>query len=304
MKTLGGRQFWGDVAFFRGWRVQHNVVFGQYRLIDPNDIRNFSGTHAECMNQLEKIKEAKQLAPMSGKVTILIHGIVRSSKSFSPLFPKLKAAGYEPVNFDYPSTQISIEESAEYLHQVIQSLEGVEEINLVVHSMGGLIVRSYLKDHQDPRINRLVMVGVPNFGAEMADFFQGLRLFKFIYGPAGQQLITDQKALIASLPTPQCEFAIIAGGRGNNSGFNLLLPGDNDGTVTVTSTSLPGASDFVVVNCMHSALPFHAETGDRALRFIQTGSLHEDGKKYPISPPANEEKIGSVSNSELQKNSE
>ena len=295
MKTMGGRQFWGDVAHFRGWRVQHNVVFGQYRLLDPHDARHFSGTHADCMNRLEEIKQEQGLEPMTGKVAIVIHGIVRSSKSFRPLMPKLEQAGYDVVNFDYPSTQLSIPECAEYLEQVIDSLDQVQEINFIVHSMGGLVVRSYLtKNGEDERLHRLVMMGVPNFGAEMADFFQGLRLFKFIYGPAGQQLITGQQALIASLPTPEFEFAVIAGGRGTDRGFNPLLPGDNDGTVTVTSTRLPGASDFAVVDCLHSILPFHKEAGELALRFLETGSLHADGTKHPISPPEVKEKIGSV----------
>ncbi|MCA9040695.1 MAG: alpha/beta fold hydrolase [Planctomycetaceae bacterium] len=300
MKTLGGRQFWGDVAWYQGWRVQHNVVFGQYRLIDPDDHRQFSGTHAECMNKLEELKKEKKLPPLSGKVVIVIHGIVRSSKSFKPLVPKLNEAGYQVVHFDYPSTQVSIPDCADYLHQVITSLEGVEEINFVVHSMGGLVVRSYLQKYEDKRLHRMVMMGVPNFGAEMADFFQSLRLFKLIYGPAGQQLVTDQKALIANLPTPDFEFGIIAGGLQNETGFNPLLPGDNDGTVTTTSTRLPGASDFVIVKCMHSLLPLNDEAGNHALRFIETGSLHTDGKKHPVPHSKAGEETGVVESSKLQ----
>ncbi|MEZ6047737.1 MAG: alpha/beta fold hydrolase [Planctomycetaceae bacterium] len=300
MKTLGGRQFWGDVAWCHGWRVQHNVVFGQYRVIDASDTRHFSGTHADCMNKLEEIKKQNNLQPLTGKVVIIIHGIVRSSKSFHPLAPKLKKAGYQVVNFDYPSTQVSIPDSADYLHQVIQSLEGVEEINFVVHSMGGLVVRSYLQKHDDPRLHRMVMMGVPNFGAEMADFFSSLRLFKMIYGPAGQQLVTDQKALIANLPTPKFEFGVIAGGLHNGTGYNPLLPGDNDGTVTTTSTRLPGASDFIIVKCMHSILPLNDEAGDLALRFIETGSFHEDGTKNPVPPREQGEETGTVEIPKLQ----
>ena len=36
-KTLGGRQFWGDVHYFRGWRIQQNVFTKHYRLLDPGD---------------------------------------------------------------------------------------------------------------------------------------------------------------------------------------------------------------------------------------------------------------------------
>ena len=42
MKTLGGMQFWGDVAYFQGYRIQHNVFFKQHRLLDPKNHRHAS----------------------------------------------------------------------------------------------------------------------------------------------------------------------------------------------------------------------------------------------------------------------
>ena len=62
IKTLGGRQFWGDVHFFRGWRVQHNVLTDSYRLLDGKDHRHFSGTLQDCRDALQKIATTKKLA--------------------------------------------------------------------------------------------------------------------------------------------------------------------------------------------------------------------------------------------------
>ena len=41
MKTLGGRQLWGDVAVFHDWRIQKNILTGHYRLLDeiPSELR-------------------------------------------------------------------------------------------------------------------------------------------------------------------------------------------------------------------------------------------------------------------------
>lgn len=35
--------FWEDIANVRGWRLQRNRVFGNYRVIDPQNIRRAWG---------------------------------------------------------------------------------------------------------------------------------------------------------------------------------------------------------------------------------------------------------------------
>jgi len=164
MKTIGGRQFWGDVHYFQGFRIQQNIVTKHYRLLDAEDNRLAFGGLASCQDRLSTIKKKHNLSKMCGKAVILVHGIMRSSKSFGSLEDKFKEKNYLVFGFDYPSTRISIAESADYLHRCIQSLDGVEEINLVAHSMGGLVIRSMIMENMDPRLKRLVMMGVPNSG--------------------------------------------------------------------------------------------------------------------------------------------
>jgi pimeloyl-ACP methyl ester carboxylesterase len=283
-KTLGGRQFWGDVLFFHDWTIQRNALTGHYRLLDGDDYRHASGTYEECVRTLEGIKRAQKLPAMSGRAVVLVHGIVRSSKSFPRMREALRAQGYQVFGFDYPSTQVPIPEAAEYLHQCLQSMEGVDEIHFVVHSMGGLVVRAYLAEHQDERIRRMVMLGVPNLGACLADRLQANILFKALYGPAGQQLVSDPKGLICGLPTPQFEFAVIAGARGAD-GWNPLIPGDDDGTISVECTRLPGAADFATVNCLHSFIMNDAGAIAQTVRFLNEGRLRAEGERQPIARP-------------------
>ncbi len=282
MKTLGGRQFWGDVAFYHGWRIQRSAITGHYRLLDDEDNRQAWGTIDECRKALDELREERKLPAMKGKAVIVVHGIIRSSKSFAGMTARLKKDGYSVFGFDYPSTRIRIPEIADHLHSCVQSLEGIEEINFVVHSMGGLVVRQYLSKHQDERIARMVMLGVPNKGAEMADFFQRNLLFKAIFGPAGQQLVTDGKGLIAALPVPEFEFAVLSGARGDDSGFNPLIDGDDDGTVRLESTRLPGAADFATVRCLHSFLMSDPDAIEMTARFLKEGKLRAEGDRQPI----------------------
>ncbi len=282
MKTLGGMQFWGDVHFFHDWRIQRNVFTGHYRLLDGKDFRYASGTLKEMKGVLDQIRKETALPPMSGKAVILLHGMIRSSKSMNVMREPLERDGYRVFSFNYPSTRVKIQESAEYLHRAVESLEGIEEINFIVHSMGGLVVRAYLAEHHEKRIKRMVMMGVPNLGARMADRVKELSLYRAIFGPAGQQLGSEPGGLIAKLPTPGFEFAVIAGARGTETGYNPLIPGDDDGTVSVISTRLPGAADFMTIPVMHSFLMYHPTAVECSVRFINSGKLRKDGDPQPI----------------------
>ena len=282
MKTLGGRQFWADVRFFGGWRIQRNSFTGHYRLLDPKDHRHAFGALETCLDKLAEIKQSRQLPAMSGKAVIAIHGILRSSKTFTMMRPALEKAGYAVVGFDYPSSQIEIGEAANYLRQVIESLDGIEELNFVVHSMGGLVTRAYLKEHGDPRIKRMVMLGVPNRGAELADLLRKNYAFRLLFGRAGQQLVTDETGLIPTLPIPDFEFAIVAGGRGHAAGFNPLIAGDDDLVVSVESARLEGAADSMTIRSLHTFLPANAEAIEATVRFLQTGRLRPEGDRQPI----------------------
>ena len=282
-KTLGGREFWGDVAHFHGWRIQQNALTEHFRLIDGDDVRHAWGTREQCQTKLDEIKREKKLPQMSGDGVLLVHGITRSSKSMAGYRAPLEKAGLQVFPFDYPSTRVDLDASAEYLHQVIESLEGIERLHIVAHSMGGVVARAYRAKHRDDRLGRLVLVGSPQNGAEMADLARDKAnvIFKTIFGPAGQQLITDQAGFLAKLPKPDVEFAVIAGGHPPD-GINPLIPGDDDGIVSVASTRLAGAADYLYVESMHLALNRNATAHAATVRFLQTGKLREEGDPQPI----------------------
>ncbi|MEW4487835.1 hypothetical protein AB1L42_07110 [Thalassoglobus sp. JC818] len=284
-KTLGGRLFWGDVRFFRGYRIQQNVLTEHYRLLDPFDVRRMSGSREDCERALEEIIVEKQLEPMSGTAVVVIHGIARSSKSMTKMCRGLEEAGYLVVNFDYPSTRLPLAQSTAYLSQTLASLEGVERIHFACWSMGGLLVRSYLRDYEeerDPRIGRMVMMGTPNQGAELATLLQKNLAFRVVFGPAGQELIAHPEGPVNSLPVPDFDFGIIAGARGNDRGWNPFIPGDDDGTVSVESTRLVGARDFLIVKALHSFICLQPETIEAVKNFFETGAFREDGERDPV----------------------
>ena len=280
MPTLGGKQFWADEMFFHAWRIQRNVVSGHCRLLDGNNIRHAWGTFDHCLDKLTDIRRKRDLPPMDGPALVLLHGLFRTRSSMSPLAKYAKKNGqYATFNVAYPSTRRHIADHAKALAKIIENLHGIDRIDLVGHSMGNIVIRRYLADQTDdstgrkpdPRIKRVVMLGPPNHGSIIANALKDNSLFTAVTGKPGQELGREWVWLETDLATPRCEFGIIAGGLGNQVGFNPALPGDNDGVVTVSSARLDGATDFVLLPVLHSIMPSDRKVQAQTLRFLQTG---------------------------------
>jgi pimeloyl-ACP methyl ester carboxylesterase len=302
MPTMGGKQFWADELFFHKWRIQRNVYSGHYRLLDEQDRRHASGTFEQCRDVLNDIKLKDHLPPMKGKAVIVLHGLFRSRDSMDSLCNYLAKYGeYEVFNVTYPSTRDDIGEHARSLSRIIDNLDGIEEINFVGHSMGNIVIRHYLGDvHKQeaqkdrssdtahisqgkrPKFNRFVMLAPPNHEAQMATVFADNIIFKTVSGQSGQQLGRHWKDLENNLATPDFEFAIIAGGKNNDKGYNPLLVGDNDGTISVDIAKLSGARDFTVLPIMHTFIMNDAGVKELTLRFLQHGYFFSDEQRHPL----------------------
>jgi pimeloyl-ACP methyl ester carboxylesterase len=285
MPTLGGTQFWGDELFFHRWRIQRNALTGHCRLLDGNNLRHASGTFEHCRAKLTEIRQKTKRPPMTGKAVVLLHGLGGTRMEMSPLAKYLETEGeYTAVNVSYPSTRQSIADHARALAKVVESLDRVEEINFVGFSMGNIVIRHYLADEMggaggrlDPRVERFVMLGPPNNGSVAATALADNRVIQTLLGKPGQQLGPEWVWLEENLGTPPCPFAIVAGGRGNDEGFNPMLPGDDDGLVTVASTRLAGASDFVLVPTIHVLLPLDPRVMRYTLSFLEQGRFQRSG---------------------------
>ncbi len=284
MPTLGGKQFWADVLFFHEWRIQRNVLTGHHRLLDGRAFRHASGTFESCRERLDRIRAGENLPPMEGTAVLVLHGLFRSHSSMETLCDYLREqGGYTVFNVEYPSTRCEVSQHAKTLASVVEHLDGIEEIHFVGHSLGNIVVRYYLasaaeagKPLPDARIRRFVMLAPPNHGSEIAAALADNDLFEAVAGKAGQQLGPEWPWLAAKLASPACEFGIIAGGLGNDAGFNPLLPGDDDGTVTVAGTRLDGARDFLVLPVLHSAIMAERRVREQTLEFLRNGRFSRE----------------------------
>ncbi len=211
----------------------------------------------------------------SKPVAFLLHGLGKGPLDMLPLELALKREGFRVVNWGYDSRRYSIPVIADGLERATRPFAG-RDTYFVGHSMGGLVIRAYLSRHHPPNARRAVFIGTPNRGAAMADFFGDWRVFRTLFGPAGQNLRTGNAGYASRAGTPPIPFAVIAGGTGKPGGLNPLLGGDNDGIVIVEETRLDGMSDFLVVPYPHITMQMMPRTIRETLAFLRGGRfLHE-----------------------------
>lgn len=208
---------------------------------------------------------------------ILVHGILGFPELFGLMEWRLNQAGYETMNFFYPSTEKSIREHGEDLALWIKTQTRQDTILMITHSMGNLVAREMHHAHPEIPIYRWLMIAPPNQGAQSADLWSKIPVYRWLTERPGQELrLTNENASYKNLPPPQCEFAIIAGGLKNEIGFSLLLDGDDDGKVRVEETKLPGSADFIIIPQVHTGLLFSKETFEQADHFFKTGRFNPE----------------------------
>ena len=296
-RTLGGRFTWSDEVVYQDWRIQKSALVGHYRLLTPDDRRYTFGSLEHCQAELEKVKIEKKLPPMPKEVVIVVHGLGASRQWMDSLSEYLeKEGGLEVVNVGYPSTMKEIGEHANSLSHVIRTLDGVETISFVAHSMGNIVIRHCLNDLASlpaalqPEITykRFVMIAPPNHGATAADKLGDTKLAQVFGGDAVQQLAPGKgwQTLEQRLAIPSFEFGIIVGGTGDDEGYLPMIPGDDDMLLSVETSKLVGASDFAQVKGIHQTLPKNEQVQQYTLRFLKKGYLISPRAKRPITKVA------------------
>ena len=208
---------------------------------------------------------------------VLLHGIARSARSFRKMQSALEAEGFATLNLEYRSRAKSLEALVADIHPAITAFASRVggPVNFVAHSMGGLLTRAYLAKHPPGRLGRVLLLGPPNNGSEIADRFGHLALYRAFFGPAGQQLTTTPDAATrALLSTPTYELGIIAGSRSVYPIASRFLPSPNDGRVSVASTRLDGMADHIVISTAHPLRVRDVRAIAQTIAFLQNGRFN------------------------------
>lgn len=114
-------------------------------------------------------------------LVLLVHGLDADRGDCAPMGEAIRQAGWQVAYFSYPGDQ-PIEDSADLLARSMHDLLGRFpriRIDVVAHSMGGLVVRDYLEGPgYAGGVERLVMVAPPNHGSTWAHLRSALSVQK------------------------------------------------------------------------------------------------------------------------------
>lgn len=214
----------------------------------------------------------------SSEYVILLHGLCGTSFSMAKMQRALRNAGYTVWNVGYPSRTALIPKLADDAigKAIVECrLNGASKIDFVTHSMGGILVRSYLARHNVPDLGRVVMLAPPNQGSEVVDELGGLMLFKWINGPAGNELGTNKDSLPNQLGPAKFPLGIIAGDRSINwISSTFFIPGPDDGRVAVKRAKLAGMADFIVVHAAHPLITRNNKAIEQTIAFLRNGKFN------------------------------
>ena len=266
---------WTDELVRHDWRLQRRPGTDACRLLDPHDAVVVEGTRQSCLDTLARLGREGRVPPVTGPTVIVLHGLGEGRRSMQPLVESLRQALDATVlSFGYASTSTGLDDHGRALDACVRDMPEADGISFVGHSMGNLVVRRWMTlaaPADLSRVRRMVMLGPPNQGSELARQVAKIGILASLSNGAARELVLEWQRIAPELAVPPCPFGIVAGGKGDERGYSGFLAGDDDAVVRVEETRLPGADAFLLLPVRHSAMMKHAGVQRATAAFLETG---------------------------------
>jgi pimeloyl-ACP methyl ester carboxylesterase len=205
---------------------------------------------------------------------VYVHGLWMPGEESLILRHRL-AKGFDLTlqSFRYSAASSSMGEIAERLDSFVRELKA-PAVHFLGHSLGGLVIHRFLERFPDQPPGRVVFLGTPSVGSRAAERAGRFGPIAHLMGQsvAAELLEPHERRWAHARP-----LGIIAGRQ--PIGFGRLFAHftePNDGTVAVSETRMPGATDTIVLPVSHLGMLASAGVARETGTFLTHGrfSLH------------------------------
>ncbi|MGB8134187.1 MAG: alpha/beta fold hydrolase [Nitrososphaeraceae archaeon] len=181
-------------------------------------------------NQSERQQQQTEEKPLP---VLLVHGYAEDAAVWKKWEDMLRKDGIQFFTVTFKDSDDkcgSAKQHAIELEKMVQDIKeqsGAQKINIVGHSKGGLDARVFLDITDTKDVANLIMIGTPNAGSPVAET-------NYACAPAVYDLRLGANATKAVI-NPNTKYYTIAGNWMPLTQGNLMIPGNDDGLVTVES---------------------------------------------------------------------
>ena len=215
---------------------------------------------------------------------ILLHGLHQTALIMRPLAKRLQAQGFDTHQYGYRSMRDGIQTNSERLNQWLEQNHYPDQpIDLVGHSLGGLIIRDFVTQYPKWQIGRCVTLGTPHMGSICADY-----IWRLTPAMVGKSYLDALDGTVAPLPE-HITLGIIAGNRPYGLGQVFLQYHNrklrkadsplldeylvHDGTVYLKETKLDAATDHLIMPVSHTGMLIDNNVAKQTEYFLQHGQF-------------------------------
>jgi pimeloyl-ACP methyl ester carboxylesterase len=212
---------------------------------------------------------------MAGETVVLVHGLWMNGLELAVLGHRLRGEhGYDVRTFSYATMSGSATDVCRSLAAFASgAAEEGRVVHFVGHSLGGVLVYRTLSEFGSGKFaGNAVLLGSPVNGSKAARGAARFQALRPLLGPHVLSELAD--------PPPRRwagrnRMGAIAGTLRVGTGqFFAHFDEDNDGTVGVSETRIPGLADHLVLPHSHFGMLAARDVAEQVAHFLRNGCFH------------------------------
>ena len=201
---------------------------------------------------------------------VFVHGLWLTGAESALLRRRIAAShGFHCHSFTYRTVGSSVQPVIQKLAEFVSRIDA-DRVHFVGHSLGGIVLHRYFVAAKDLPPGRVVFLGSPTVKSKTAERVGRLPVFRSMIG----RMVTDELVQPTGAREWRCdrELGCIAGTRPMGLGrFFARFDEENDGTVAVSETMIPGLTDHLVLPHSHIGMLFAQDVAEQVAAFVRTG---------------------------------